>query len=63
MTQQARPFLEQPILNFPHDGPTRHHPLDADGQPLNEPLRDGWRKSELIASVPKLRKRKGRNRL
>ena len=40
MTQQASPFFEQPILNSPYDEPTRHHSLDAEGQPLDEPPRD-----------------------
>src|SRR5690606_9222362 len=61
MTQQASPFFEQPILNSPYEEPTRHHPLDAEGQPLNEPPRDGRRKSELITPVPKPRKKKRRN--
>ncbi len=60
MTQQSSPFFEQPILNSPYAEPTRHHPLDAEGQPLDEPPRDGRRKSELITPVPKPRKRKGR---
>src|SRR4029077_13707074 len=33
-------------------------PLDTEGQPLNEPPRDGRRKSELITPVPKPRKKK-----
>ena len=60
MTQQTKPFFEQPILNSPYEEPTRHHPLDAEGQPLDEPPRDGRRKSELITAVPKPRKRKGK---
>jgi type III restriction enzyme len=60
MTQQPNPFFEQPILNSPYEEPTRHHPLDAEGQPLDEPPRDGRRKSELITPVPKPRKRKGK---
>jgi type III restriction enzyme len=60
MTQQVRPFFEQPILNSPYEEPTRHHPLDGEGQPLDEPPREGRRKSELITPVPKPRKRKGR---
>lgn len=58
MTQQASPFFEQPILNSPYAEPTRHHPLDDEGQPLNEPPRDGRRKSELITPVPRPRKKK-----
>ncbi len=60
MTQQPSPFFEQPILNSPYKEPTRHHPLDAEGQPLDDPPRDGRRKSELITPVPKPRKRKGK---
>ncbi|WP_018291668.1 BPTD_3080 family restriction endonuclease [Verrucomicrobium sp. 3C] len=58
MTTPASPFFEQPILNSPYEEPTRHHPLDAEGQPLNEPPRNGRRKSELITPVPKPRKKK-----
>jgi type III restriction enzyme len=61
MTQEARPFFEQPILNSPYEEPTQHHPLDAEGQPLDEPPRNGRRKSELITPVPKPRKRKGKS--
>lgn len=61
MTTPASPFFEQPILNSPYEEPTRYHPLDAEGQPLNEPPRDGRRKSELITPVPKPRKKKRKN--
>ncbi len=54
----ARSFFEQPILNSPYEEPSRYHPLDDEGQPLNEPPREGRRKSELITAVPKPRKRK-----
>lgn len=60
-TPSASPFFEQPILNSPYEEPTRYHPLDAEGQPLNEPPRDGRRKSELITPVPKPRKKKRKN--
>jgi type III restriction enzyme len=53
-------FFEQPILNSPYEEPTRHHALDPDGQPLNEPPRQGRRRSEFITPVPKPRKRKRR---
>jgi type III restriction enzyme len=59
-TTQASPFFEQPILNSPYEEPTRYHALDPDGQPLNEPPRDGRRRSELITPVPKPRKKKQR---
>jgi type III restriction enzyme len=55
------PFFEHPILNSPYSEPTRHHPLDSEGQPLNEPPREGRRKSELITPVPRPRKRKRRD--
>jgi type III restriction enzyme len=58
MTTPASPFFEQPILNSPYEEPSRHHPLDAEGQPLNGPPRQGRRKSELITPVPKPRKKK-----
>jgi type III restriction enzyme len=61
MTATASPFFEQPILNSPYAEPTRHHPLDSEGQPLNEPPREGRRKSELITPVPKPRKKKRRS--
>jgi len=49
-------FFEQPILNSPYGTPTRHHALDKDGQPLDQPPVDGRRRSELITPVPKPRK-------
>ena len=60
MTQQVSPFFEQPILNSPYEEPSRYHPLDAEGQPLNQPPRQGRRKSELITPVPKPRKKKAK---
>jgi type III restriction enzyme len=60
MTAAAAPFFENPILNSPYEEPTRHHALDADGQPLNEPPREGRRRSEFITPVPKPRKKKQR---
>ena len=50
-------FFEQPILNSPYEVPTRHHALDADGQPLEQPPVPGRRRSELITPVPKPRKK------
>src|ERR1700679_881516 len=58
MTTPASPFFEHPILNPPYQEPPRYHPLDTEGQPLNEPPREGRRKSELITPVPKPRKKK-----
>lgn len=54
-------FFENPILNSPYGEPSRHHPLDAEGQPLSEPPRDGRRESKYITPVPKPRKKKRRN--
>ena len=53
-------FFENPILNSPYSEPARYHPLDGEGQPLNQPPRDGRRKSELITPVPKARKKRGK---
>lgn len=50
-------FYEQPILNSPYAPPSRHHPLDKDGQPLDEAPRPGRRPSRLITPVPKARKK------
>ena len=59
--QVAETFFEQPILNSPYEIPTRHHDLDADGQPTNRPPLQGRRRSALITPVPKPRKRKQRS--
>jgi type III restriction enzyme len=53
-------FFERPILNSPYEVPRRHHALDRDGQPLDEPPVEGRRRSELITPVPKPRKRKSK---
>lgn len=58
MSSAAPPFFENPILNSPYAVPTRFHPLDADGQPLNEPARHGRRRSEFLTPVPRPRKKK-----
>ncbi|MBP6013148.1 MAG: DEAD/DEAH box helicase family protein [Alphaproteobacteria bacterium] len=58
MTDFQPPFFETPILNSPYEEPSRHHALDAEGQPLNEPPREGRRRSEFITPVPKPRKKK-----
>jgi type III restriction enzyme len=60
MTAEAPQFFKNPILNSPYKEPGRHHALDADGQPLNEPPRAGRRRSEYITPVPKPRKKKQR---
>jgi len=49
-------FFDQPILNSPYEPPSRHHALDADGQPTDQPPVAGRRRSELITPVPKPRK-------
>jgi type III restriction enzyme len=58
MALDSPTFFEKPILNSPYEEPQRHHALDADGQPLNEPPRDGRRRSEFITPVPRPRKKK-----
>lgn len=57
-SEDTAPFFERPILNSPYFEPLLHHALDEDGQPLNEPPRQGRRRSELITPVPKPRKKK-----
>ncbi len=54
-------FYDQPILNSPYKPPSRHHALDDDGQPLDEPPRDGRRLSKLITPVPRARKKQGKS--
>lgn len=51
-------FYEKPILNSPYEEPSRHHALDEDGQPTDQPPITGRRRSELITPVPRPRKRK-----
>ncbi len=53
----SAPFYEQPILNSPYAMPSRHHALDSEGQPLDEPARKGRRESRLLTPVPKAKKR------
>jgi type III restriction enzyme len=60
MTTAPPPFFETPILNSPYEEPNRHHALDPEGHPLNEPPREGRRRSEFITPVPKPRKKKQR---
>jgi type III restriction enzyme len=55
----AQNFFDNPILNSPYEVPTRYHPLDADGQPLEQPPIHGRRPCDLITPVPKP-KRKAR---
>ncbi len=56
----AKPFYEQPILNSPYSLPSRHHALDAEGQPLDLPPVEGRRRSSLVTPVPKAKKQRGR---
>ena len=58
----AKPFFEQPILNSPYAVPTRHHALDADGQPRNLPPIEGRRGPRYVAPVPPPRKQKGKGK-
>ena len=54
----AETFFENPILNSPYEEPGRHHVLDDDGQPTDDPPADGRRPSKLITPVPRPKKRK-----
>ena len=54
-------FYEEPILNSPYEEPARHHALDEDGQPTDNPPIAGRRRSELITPVPKPRKRRNKS--
>ncbi len=48
------------FLNSPYAEPALHHDLDKDGQPTDNPPKQGRRRSELITPVPKPKKRKRR---
>ncbi len=50
-------FFDRPILNSPYAYPGRHWELDADGQPTNRII-ETRRRSDLIAPVPKPKKRR-----
>ena len=54
-------FYEEPILNSPYEEPARHHALDEDGRPTDNPPIAGRRRSELITPVPKPRKRRNKS--
>ena len=58
MSDESRPFFENPILNSPYEEPARHHALDDEGQPLNVPPFAGRRPSKFITPVPRARKKK-----
>ena len=55
-TPMIEAFYEQPILNSPYVEPSRHHALDEDCQPTDEPLIPGRGRSELITPITKHRK-------
>ena len=54
-------FFEEPILNSPYAEPARHHSLDEEGQPTDNPPVDGRRPSALLSPVPKSRKRRAQD--
>jgi type III restriction enzyme len=56
----AKPFFERPILKSPHTTPARHHPLDADGQPLDLPPIEGRLGPRYVAPVPPPQKLKSK---
>jgi type III restriction enzyme len=56
--EMADGFFNNPILNSPYEAPTRHHALDKDGQPLDQPPVHGRRPSSFITPVPKPRKKR-----
>ncbi|APG62015.1 restriction endonuclease [Sphingorhabdus lutea] len=51
-------FFEEPILNSPYMEPSRHHALDDEGQPTDQPPIAGRRPSALLSPVPKPKKRR-----
>ncbi len=54
-------FFEQPILNSPYSEPSRHHDLDEDGQPTDQPPNVGRRPFSRLSPVPKPKKRRSKN--
>jgi type III restriction enzyme len=52
----SKPFYEQPVLNSPYLVPTRHHALDADGRPLDQPPIEGRRRCGYVVPVPTARR-------
>ncbi|MDQ2079050.1 DEAD/DEAH box helicase family protein [Xanthobacteraceae bacterium Astr-EGSB] len=56
----SKPFYEQPVLNSPYHVPSRHHALDAEGRPLDQPPLEGRRRCGYVAPVPKARKQRQR---
>lgn len=60
MTLAVAPLFGDPILNSPYEQPMRDHVLDAVGQSLDEPPRDGRRRLEFVTPVSKPRKEEQR---
>ena len=54
----AQNFSERPILNPLYAAPSRHHPLDKEGRPLDLPHVEGRRESKLTTPILKHRKKK-----
>lgn len=54
-------FFEEPILNSPYEEPLRHHALDEEGQPTDQPPILGQRPSALLSPVPKPKRRRSGN--
>lgn len=50
-------FFDRPILSSSCTVPMRQHALDTDGQLLDYVPLEGRRRSELITSVPKAKKK------
>lgn len=50
-------FYDQPILNSPYLVPSRYHPLDEHGQPLEGQPIQGRRPSKFVVPVPATRKK------
>lgn len=49
---------KMPILSSPYLCPIRHHVLNKEGQPLDEPPAEGRHRSKLITPVPRAKKTK-----
>lgn len=54
----SQSFFDQPVLNSPYAVPTRHHALNDDGQPLDQPPVGGRRPCDFITPVPRPKRRK-----
>ncbi|MBC7283906.1 DEAD/DEAH box helicase family protein [Hoeflea sp.] len=53
----SQSFFDKPILNSPYEVPTRHHALDNEGQPLDQPPIEGRRPCDAVTPVPKPKRR------